>query len=206
MIDLKNIKFDTEKIKTFLADEQNRSYVILGGAILIALIYILFLIGPKFGDLTRVSRTARDLKNKINLVNSRLERIDEMKAKLELLKKEQQGYATQLPEEKEVPRFLQGLADTARKSNVKIQSVTPHELTTKPADKGSGQYYGAMPVVITAKSGYHQLGYFVNNLEEGGRFITVEDVKIQYDNNFPRKHNVKMILKTYVAYDNKKKK
>ena len=105
-----------------------------------------------------------------------------------------------------MPRFLQGLAGIARKSNVKILSVTPHKLTTKSKGKESGQYYGTMPVVITAKSGYHQMGQFINDLEEGGRFVTVEDVQIQYDNNFPRKHNVKMVLKTYVAYDGGKDK
>ena len=205
MIDLKNIKFDPEKIKTFLADEQNRNYIIIGGTLLIAVIYIVFLISPAFGNLAKVSRTARDLKNNITLVNSRLERLDEMKAKLENLKKEQVGYATQLPAEKEVPRFLEGLAGIARESNVKILSVTPHELTAKSTENKSGQYYGAMPIAITAKSGYHQMGRFINNLEEGGRFITVEDIKIQYDNNFPRKHNVQMVLKTYVAYENEKK-
>lgn len=207
MIDIKNLKFNLnlDKIKEFLSDEQKRSYAIIGAALFMLVIYIAFLIIPTFGSLARVSRTAGDLKKKIDLVNSRLEHIDEMRVKLETLKKEQSGYGTQLPDEKEIPRFLEGLADVAKESNVNIQSVTPHELTAKPEDQGTGKYYGAMPVVITAKSGYHQLGHFINDLEEGGRFITVEDVKIQYDNNFPRKHNVQMVLRIYVSYDNEKK-
>lgn len=209
MIDLKNLslndlKIDRDKIKTFFRDEHNRTYVILGSALVVAFIYLAFLIVPTFGDYLRMSRTARDLKDKINLVNSRLERIDQMKAKLELLRKGQSGYATQLPDEKEVPRFLEGLAETAKKADVKILSVTPYELSEKVPEQ-AGQYYGAMPIVITAKSGYHQLGHFIDELEGGGRFITVEDVKIEYDSNFPRRHNVQMVLKTYVSYEDEKK-
>ena len=109
-----------------------------------------------------------------------------------------------LPDEKDIPDFLQDLAATAKSSDVQILSVTPHGFV-KDGKSGKDEYYSEMPVVITAKSGYHQLGSFISSLEHGERFVTVEDLDIKYDSQNPRRSNVRMVLKTYVAVDNDKK-
>ncbi|MEA3489207.1 MAG: type 4a pilus biogenesis protein PilO [Candidatus Omnitrophota bacterium] len=207
-ININNVKnsLKLDRLKEFWSDELNRMYVILGGTALLAILYLTFLIIPKFGQLTRVSREVSDLNDKINLVNSRVKRLDETKKKLNALREERARYAKQLPEEKEVPEFLEWLAATADRSNMKILSVTPREMTAegKKGKKKVKQYYFAMPILVTAKSGYHQLGHFVDDLEHGKRFITIENLSIKYDPKFPRRHNVRMDLKTYVSMESEK--
>jgi Tfp pilus assembly protein PilO len=83
---------------------------------------------------------------------------------------------------------------------VKILTITPSDL--KPVDQGKKEvYYYEMPVLITAKSGYHELGGFIAEIETEKRFITIEGLKLEYNKSTPLRHNVNMTLKTYVSVD-----
>jgi len=62
-----------------------------------------------------------------------------------------------------------------------------------------------MPIMITAKSGYHQLGNFISNLENEKRIINIEDLQIKYDASSPRMHNVVIMMKTYVSIEDEGK-
>ena len=119
-----------------------------------------------------------------------------MGPKLKELRAEYEEYSKRLPGEKEIPEFLEGLASIAKTSKVKILSITPSELVPVEVEGKKEGYYKEMPISITAKSGYHQLGRFVADIETGKRFITISDINIRYDSNTPRMHNVKMGLKT----------
>ena len=98
------------------------------------------------------------------------------------------------------------MSSIAKTSKVKILSITPFALKAVKAEGKEIEYYKQMPILITAKSGYHQLGRFVSNLEKGGRFVTISDLRIQHDPAFPRMQNIRMELKTYVSVEPKKSK
>ena len=198
-IDLKQY-LKADKIKELFADETKRMYIILGSAVVFSALYLLLLVAPATNSLLKVSRSVTDIKNNVDLVNNRLERLDELKAKLAKIREEYAGYSSQLPAEKEISRFLEGLASTAKNSDVTILSVTPMGLAVEKDGKTS-KYYSELPVVIAAKSGYHQLGHFVNELEKGSRFTTIQDLRINHDAKTPRRHDVNVVLKVYVSMD-----
>jgi Tfp pilus assembly protein PilO len=148
-----------------------------------------FFIIPKTSELAKTSRVVSDLNENINIVETRAKRLNEVEAKLDNLKREELQYAKNLPVEKEIPGLL----------GIEIQSLTPYDLLPVEAKSAGDVYYREMPLLLNAKGGFHQIGEFVNNLEGANRFITVEDLRIQYDEKNPRKHNVRMVLKTYIA-------
>ena len=193
----------SEKIKEVIADPKKRDTSILAAVVFIAVLYVAFLIVPNFTKLALVSNEVRDLNDRISMVNGRMKRLDQITKQVDLLNVEVYGYIEGLPERREIPKFLEELAQVAKASSVKILSITPME--TKQAEEGDNPYYAVMSVKITAKSGYHQLGGFVSSLENGKRFIEVEDIIIKNDENFPRRHTVEMVLKTYVSIENEKK-
>ena len=215
IIDLKTITPDKikgflesqtpDRIKEFLKDEQSRVYAILGGIVIFALLYTTFAIIPGLYALSNASREVTDLNDAIDKVNGRIKQLDKMMEQLKTGRKELEGYSKGLPDQKEVPEFLEKLSSIARTSDVRILSITPSKLKIAEAGEKGGGFYREMPVVITAKSGYHQLGSFISNLEKQERFITIENLRIQYDRNFPRKHDINMVLKTYVAVEDEKK-
>ncbi len=201
-----NFKIDRDKINEYLRDEQYRAYLIVGVTVALAILYLSFVIIPKFNQLSKVSRKVNDLNDNINLVNSRVKRLDELSKKLDGLKVKQGAYDKQIPAQKEIPELLEGFNTMAKKNNVKILSIIPYEVADGAKGRGAkGKvYYRKMPILVTAKSGYHQLGTFVSDIERGGRFITINDLQIKYDDKFPRKHDVRMTLETYVWVEDEK--
>ncbi|MFH1799009.1 MAG: type 4a pilus biogenesis protein PilO [Candidatus Omnitrophota bacterium] len=187
-----------EKIKEILKNPKVRKYIILGCILIFGFFYMVFMGLGKFSSLSKVLLRVKELKNNIELADNRGRRLDVMTKKLEELKAELEAYSQGIPDQKDLPEFLEELSSVAESSNVKILSITPSDL--KPLVKESGSaYYREIPIVITAKSGYHELGYFISDLETSKRFITIAGLRMRYNPKTPRKHDVKMILKTYVS-------
>ena len=201
---IRNITIDD--VRDFFADEKMRMYLILGGTVVIAVLCLVLVIVPRLTMLSRISTEARTLSDNISVTADRVKRIDSLSAKLKALRKELNGYSQGLPDQKEITEFLEDISAIAKTSAVKILSITPYGLETVKKGENKKVYYREMPIMVTAKSGYHQLGIFVNNLENGARFVTIEDLEIRYDKSTPRKHIVEMGLKTYVSVENEKEK
>jgi type IV pilus assembly protein PilO len=193
-----------EDVKEFLSDENNRNYIITGVAAVFIALYLSFAVIPKFTELSRTSRVVNDLNDKIDLVSSRVRRLNQTTKRLEALRKEQASYSEQLPVAKDIPKLLEGLSSMAKSSKVKILSITPSELRADAKVAGSEKYYKEMPIRITAKSGYHQLGHFISNLERGKRLIIINDLGIKNDSKTPRMHSVRIVLNAYVSVEEKK--
>lgn len=108
-------------------------------------------------------------------------------------------YEKMLPAEKEIPALLEDLSAMARDSNIKILGITPvvaaPEKNNRPRAAG---IYQEIPILINAKSGYHELGDFINNLENARRFMKVIDIGIRANKGTPEKHDVELIVMTYI--------
>lgn len=76
----------------------------------------------------------------------------------------------------------------------KAKALKKSQLKAEPAAKP----YTEVPITITAKSGYHQLGAFINRVENGKRLMKVADVDITFDNMNKTEHNVELLVMTYV--------
>ena len=195
-MDIKGIKIND--IQNFFKDEKIKVYIVLGGAVLGILLYSTLAILPKTGSFFNTRKERNELKKQIDLVSDRVKMIANRIRRTEGLEKELEGYSEGLPAQKEIPEFLEGLSAIAAISGVKILSITPSGLKDAK-DAGGKGHYKEMSINITAESGYHQLGQFISNLESGSRFISIEDLRIQNNENSPRKHDVKLTLKTYVS-------
>lgn len=188
-------KFIPDRIKELFTAKEYRGYMILAIAGVILFVYLISAVIPKLIFLGKTSREIKELETNIELVDSRIGRIDVLTKKLEKLTTEINGYSVGLPEQKELPEFIEELSLTAKSSGVKILSITPEE--PKDIEK-AGEYYKEVPIGITAESGYHELASFINNLEGSERFVTIEDLFIKSDVKSPRKHDITIKLKTYV--------
>ena len=108
-----------------------------------------------------------------------------------------ESYEKKLPVEQEIPALLENLSDMAKDSNIKIVSIVP----AMPKDNNPGNkslIYREIPILITAKSGYHELGHFLNSLENADRFMKVVDINIKANKASPKKHDVELMICTYV--------
>jgi type IV pilus assembly protein PilO len=110
-----------------------------------------------------------------------------------------ESYEKKLPAEQEIPALLENLSNMAKDSNIKIVGIVPAMSYFKD-DKSvkKNPIYREIPILITAKSGYHELGNFLNRLENAGRFMKVVDIDIKANKTNPKKHDVELMVCTYI--------
>ena len=89
----------------------------------------------------------------------------------------------------------------AKRSDVKILGITP--LASKQEAPASERAYQEIPILMNARSGYHELGKFLSDLENAGRFMKVVDIKIKENLSTPKKHDVELLILTYVLLESK---
>jgi Tfp pilus assembly protein PilO len=148
--------------------------------------------------MSRLSRKVSEINEKIDFTNRTVVKMAQREETLERLTAELESYAGGFPREKEISRLLEKISSTAKDEGVKISTINPSELDPIKTGKDKVYYY-ALPISVKAKSGYHELASFISEVESGKRYLDVQGLKLQYNRNTPRKHDVRILIKTYVA-------
>ena len=178
--------------------DKKTQIMILGGllSILVVVIYISFMLMPQiervFEAVGQVSKVGADLKEaQYNIAN-----IPKFKSSLVTYEEKVDRYEKMLPAQQEIPSLLESLSDMAKKSNVKIIGIMP--VVGKEDRAKKGQIYKEIPILINAKSGYHELGKFLSNMENADRFMKVSGIQIKFNSQSPKKHDTEIMVLTYI--------
>jgi len=98
----------------------------------------------------------------------------------------------------EIPLLLQEISNIANDNNIKVMEINPSK-DTRPKDKSStGQDFVSLSIKLDLLSGYHNLGSFLNQLENGVQPIFADEIKISRQPQDYLKQKVNLILKAYV--------
>lgn len=147
------------------------------------------------GTMQKKAQKQQDLKNLMKYSNNLKELEDKQSAeKQKLLLK-----AKKIIPEEQLPLLLQNLSETANKNDVRVLQIKPFKESPGKSDKGSA-VIGAIPLLIKLDlvCGYHNLGRFINNLENAQIFIAVQEMKITAQQTDYFRQKVNLTLRTYV--------
>lgn len=185
-------------LRDYIEKRRELKYVFSSIAGVILVMYLLFIILPLWSRISAISRNISDVKKEIQSTENGIKNMDNMIKSAESLKGKLSSLSGGAFGKGDIEVLLEEFAVIAQKSNVKILSVTPSEFKNRTLGSKEGPYYLEMPVKMTAKSGFHQLGFFLSNLGISNRLIAVTDVRISYNQSTPRLHDVQVMVKTYV--------
>ena len=157
-------------------------------------VYFNFVLKPHVTSCVRAVIKVNKLHSDLKSAQADIRNIGKYKNSLDAHKEKVERYEKMLPAEQEIPNLLENLSAMAKSSSVKIVGITP--AVTKQAQKD--QIYQEIPILISAKSGYHELGKFLDNLENSDRFMKVADIAIKSNYTTPRKHDVELLILTYI--------
>lgn len=163
-------------------------------ALFMVIVYFNFVLKPHITGCVSTVIKMNKLHSDLKHAEADIRNIGKYKSNLDAYREKVERYEKMLPAEQEVPNLLGSLSGMAKSSSVKIVGITP--AVTKQAQKG--QIYQEIPILISAKSGYHELGRFLDNLENSDRFMKVADIAIKSNPATPRKHDVELLILTYV--------
>ncbi|KJJ85831.1 hypothetical protein OMAG_000306 [Candidatus Omnitrophus magneticus] len=190
--------FTVQDIKQYLNDPYKQIYIISGALILIS---VLLSIVAVFScvNIIKFSNDTQLVRQKIETLRKNLALQKEMEKKIKLLEEDFAVNEECFFSEKDITALLKNIAEVASKTEVKIGSLTPYDTRETEIKDGRDKYFKELPVKLTAKCGFHDLGRFIDILEEGKYLIEIKDVKINANKDTPYSHDVVMMFNVYVS-------
>ncbi len=159
--------------------------------------YFYFFLKPEIGSLWKVLPKVGALNKNIKEVNKQINSIDELKARIIALKEKVGQYETRLPIKKEISSILNHLSTLASEEDIKITAIKELETIKGEMQEGE-QAYSGVPIEIDMKSGYHQLGKFISEIENSDRLMRIDDLEIKSTSENLTEHDVKLIVSSFV--------
>ncbi len=97
--------------------------------------------------------------------------------------------------ESQVALLLQDISKIGNANNIKILQIKPSREAQKVSAQGK---FSPVSISLDLICGYHNLGKFINALENNQAFISVEGLKIEAQPQDVLRQKVSLMLKTYV--------
>lgn len=182
---------------------QKQAVIFVVLALLIAFVlYFNFLLKPQVVGVISIFGKMRKMSSDLKNAEKEIGKVERYKKDIAAYDEKVSRYEKMLPVKQEIPSLLDKLSDMARGSGVKIVGIAP-EIPKGPAE-GKNLVYQAIPILIKAKSGYHELGEFMAKLESSDRFMKVADIIIKANSAAPQKHDIELLILTYILLDNRR--
>ncbi len=198
------IKLPIEIRNIDLKDTKTQVFILIVLITIIAFIlYLNFIFFPQIiRTVTLIGKTIK-MRDELKSAKSIIAQEDTVKKNLDEYKEKVELYEKKLPAEQEIPNLLENLSNMAKGSNIKIVGITPALSYFKDQKGRKSQIYQEIPILITAKSGYHELGYFLSDLENADRFMKIVDINIKANKAAPKIHDVELMVCTYILLPEK---
>jgi type IV pilus assembly protein PilO len=156
-------------------------------ALIITVLVIILVILPKNKEIKILESKIAAQENEIAKSQTRAEKLSELMAENERLRKRLNELKEQLPEEKEVSTLLKQVSHLGIQSGLRILLWKPEQKKTH----ASGIVY-EIPVKVELSASYHNLGYFFSSLTKLNRIVNISDIKL----SDPKQEKGIVILKT----------
>lgn len=189
--DLKNIDLKNARTRILL--------LTVSAVLAAAALYIYFVFVPQVMGVFKLSGNVGKMKSELKSARVVIADFERLNNNLKERGQKVESYEKKLPAEQEIPVLLENLSNMAKDSDIKIVGIVP-AMSYFKVDLSANQnpIYREIPILITAKSGYHELGSFLNSLENADRFTKVVDIGIKANRTSPKKHDVELMICTYI--------
>jgi type IV pilus assembly protein PilO len=179
-------------------DPKQMMVIISSAVIFVLFVYLAFILKPQVASISEVRGKLGKLNADLKTARSDIAKISSMKDAIESYNKKIGQYEKTLPTEDGISSLLESLSEMAKNANMRIAGIVPIE---RKESEVENRVYKEIPITITAKAGYHELGRFLSALENSDRFMKVTDMQIKADKISPKKHDVELLVVTYVLLE-----
>ena len=142
-------------------------------------------------------------KAEIQRINDEIQRAYEFLRDLNKIREEAgkmeeqwQYFKNKLPDSKQVPALLQALASAASRANITYVSINTKP--KEPGDQQGGMAYDRLPIEISLRCRYRNLGEYLANLRTLPRLIKIESLKITRNKDILPNVDVTLQVYTYI--------
>lgn len=119
----------------------------------------------------------------LNKARKAAQNLSKHEQELEETKKEFEATAVILPKSQEIPDLLRSISDRGKSAGLDF-------LSFKPGAEIPRDFYAEIPVDISTKGPYHNMGFFLDQVSKLERLVTVNNIKM----GSPKKEGSEMLL------------
>jgi len=172
-----------------------------------AIIFVIFvadyflLMKPQLGTLSKMNPEIKKLSDNLRTTKTDIARITQYKDQVQELKHQVDQLRLRVRTKQEVPFIIEKISRMAHKNDFKVDQIMPNTLQESVLLEHSERTYYDLPILIEARSTYHDFGRFINALESDDTFFKVDEFTVAAMSG-SRLNTVKMTLKTIVYDEN----
>ena len=174
-------------------------FMVLGLVVVVVVALDVFLVArPQINSVMVLNDKAQQLKADIDALTDNKLRLPKYRSNLEDAQRQMKDFEAMVHKEDAIPSVLKTISTLANAYGVKIDQLVPQKSDgVVLAQNGDGKY-GSLSIMVRARSGYHDLGRFLNRLEQEHVFWQLEAIDITADDQALGRHVIKMQMKILV--------
>ena len=188
-----------EKISSIFEkiDGNNRYYVLVAFMALVFFLDYFVLMSPQLAALKKINPEITAISDKIASAKGDMKKLGVYQSDLEEMTKKFEDANLKVKSRDEVPSIIEYIANIAGEAGVKIDQIMPDSLDQELLTENSQRKYYDLPIYMEARSSYHNLGRFLDNLNQGGISLRIGAITIVATDDM-RYHLVKLTFRATV--------
>ncbi|MDP2653800.1 MAG: type 4a pilus biogenesis protein PilO [Candidatus Omnitrophota bacterium] len=189
-----------EEITKIIAklNEKNPYYVPIGGLLLILVLDYFLIMQFQLANIRTLNPKVATLSQDLKTARTNITQTDRYKSELKKLSEERQQLNFKIKTKEEVPLIMESLSRIAQKSGVLLDQITPEQASQDVVLKNNDGQYLAIPIRIDARSSYHSLGRFINQLEREEEFFRVASLSIVGNSQDVIQHSINLVISAII--------
>ncbi len=179
-------------------NEKNRYYVLAAILIGIFVIDYLFIMMPQVRTLLALNPKISALSKDLKQARDDIKKVDQYQAELRGFKEKMKTIGKKILNREEIPTILDNISLIANASKVRINQIMPiRESQNLVLTTDEGKYF-SFPILVVAKGGYHDLGRFLNKIENNRIFMSIMDFDITGNSDDTTHHSARITIKAFI--------
>ncbi len=177
-------KFDTFLSDTYIPLEPRVKILLAVLVFLLPVILFYFLIySPNQDKIAKLEQRKTSLTTEVRKAKAAARNLKKYQQELAEAQARFEVAAIVLPKKKEIPELLRNISDLGKGAGLDF-------LSFKPGKEIAKDFYAEIPVDISIRGPYHNMGYFLDQVSKLDRIVTVDNIKM----GSPKKEGGEMLL------------
>jgi Tfp pilus assembly protein PilO len=174
-------------------------FMALGFALMVLVAADVFFIArPQINSIVTLNSKARQLKTDIDTLSDNKLRLPKYRTNLDDALRQMKNFEAMIHREDTIPSVLKTISTLANEYSVKIDQLVPQKSDGVILVQNEDGKYKSLSILVRARSGYHDLGRFLNRLEQEHVFWQLEAMDVVADDQALGRHLVKMQMKLLI--------
>jgi len=195
---MKNMNFQ-EFLGKLKALPPKQLFAVLGLGVVIFVALDVFLIArPQISSLIALNDRSKQLRLSINELSDNKQRLPKFRVTLDDSRRQMKNFEAMVHKEDAIPSVLKMISTFANEYNIKIDQLVPQKSDGVILVKNAEGNYSSLSILVLVRAGYHDLGRFLNRLQQESVFWQLESIDISADDREIGRHVVKMQMKILI--------